>query len=197
MAGVEHDDGIRIDGGHLFDQPVLITRQGECRCAPRPHEHNCGLGRFGRGDRVRMILLALLRRVPVESDLSRRMGRVRTDLDLDGVCASGQRHRTAHVVQSVGGGHDIVLIGLQDVAMHIALIGPRDRHAPAVDIEFGVGAQGLEIDPVDSGFRHSQGPVQTAVVSAGKALPPLTVKFTCGSIRRSAPAARSRPRRPA
>src|ERR1700679_2750116 len=71
----------------------------------------------------------------------------------------------AHIVQAVGGGNDVVLVGLQDVAMHIALEGAGDADALAVDIKTGIGAQLLQIKPIGAAFRYRQraGPGSLAV----------------------------------
>ena len=157
LAGVEDDDGVGIDGGDLFDELVLLAGKTEDGLETRPEKDDGDLGVFGGGDGLLVVGLALLGRVPVQPHLHRRVGRVGAGLDLDGVRAGGEFNRSANVVETVSGGNGVVLVGLQNVAMHTALVDAGSGEAFAVEHDDCVGSHGLQIDPVVAGMRRGQG----------------------------------------
>jgi len=71
LARVEDDDGVGVEGGNLFNEFVLVSRQSEGGLAPCPCKHHrrlCGLRRF----QCRAVIRgALFRCIPVEADLLR------------------------------------------------------------------------------------------------------------------------------
>ena len=117
----------------FFDQLVLIAGQAEDRLQARPDENHRHLRGLGRGDGVSWSAVALLGRVPVQADLHGRVGSVGRGLDLDVVRSGGELDGAAHVVEAVGGGNDVVLVGLQDVAVHAALECACGRESLAVE----------------------------------------------------------------
>ena len=149
LAGVEHHDGVGIDGGNFFDQFVLIAGQAEDRLQARPHKDHRNLGASWprrwppRGRPARCSGVYQLRRTWTGALELSGLG-----LDFDVVRAGGQLDRAAHIVEAVGGGNDVVLVGLQNVAVHAALECAGGCQPLAVEAETGVGAHGLKIDPV-------------------------------------------------
>ena len=77
LAGVEHDDGVGIDGGDFFDEFVLIAGETEDGLKARPDEYDRDLGLLRGCDGLLVVGLALLGRVPVEADLHGRSWRCR------------------------------------------------------------------------------------------------------------------------
>src|SRR5208337_1333049 len=78
------------------------------------------------------------------------------DLNLDGVRTFGQVDGPTNVVQAVGGGHGVVLIGLENVAVLPALESTGCRPRFSVDGDAGVGAEGLKVYPVVACAGHAQ-----------------------------------------
>ena len=106
-----------------------------------------------------MVGFALLGRIPVEPHLNRGVRAVGAGLDLDLVRPGCQLDGAAHIVEIIGGGNDVVLVGLQDVAMHSALAYTRCGKALAVDCDVGVGAHRLKVEPVGASVRRSKRPL--------------------------------------
>src|SRR5579859_4676532 len=104
-----------------------------------------------------MIGGALLGRVPVQAHLHRRIGTVGRGLDFDLVRPGGKIDGAAHVVKRIGGGNDVVLVGLQDVAVHTALEGTGGGEFLSVEQQRGIGSHGLQINPVVAVVRNGEG----------------------------------------
>ena len=103
-----------------------------------------------------VIGFALLGGVPVEADLHGRARSVGAGGDFDRVRAGGEFDGAANVVEAVGGGDGVVLVGLQDVAVHAALECAGGGEALAVERDARVGAEGLQVDPVGAGVGRSE-----------------------------------------
>ena len=59
----------------------------------------------------------------------------------------------AHIVQAIRGRKGIVLVRLQNIAMHIAQKGPCYTHSLVINEEARLCAQSLQIEPVTAFFR--------------------------------------------
>jgi len=101
---------------------------------------------FRGGDSGFVVSLPLLGRVPVQAHLNGRRGTVGCDGDLDGVRSGRQVDFATHVVDAIGRRHDVVLIGLQDISVHRALRCAGACQALVIDLEAGIGAQGLKVN---------------------------------------------------
>ena len=156
LAGVENHDGVGIDGGDFFDEFVLIAGKAKDRLEARPEKDYGNFCVLCGGDRVIVICLALLRGVPAEADLNRGIGRVGAGVDFDGVGAGGEFDGTANIIEAVGGGDGVVLIGLEDVAVNTALECASGGEAFAVERDAGVGAESLQVDPISAGVGRSE-----------------------------------------
>ena len=156
MAGVENHDGVGIDGGNFFYELVLIAGQAENGTQAGPDKHDSGFCRLGGGDGGFVVCFALFRGVPVEPNLNGSGGGVRTGADFDCVRASSKVDSATHIIEAVGGGNYVVLVGLQDVSMDAALECASGAQALAVKRDAGVGAEGLQIEPVGAGVRRSE-----------------------------------------
>ena len=62
--------------------------------------------------------------------------------------AGGELHGAADVIEAVGGGDGVVLVGLEDVAVDAALECAGSGEALAIELDDGVGAEGLQVEPV-------------------------------------------------
>ena len=127
---------LRIDGGDILDQLCLVAGNEESGKPPRPHEDDGGLGVARGRDGGGAVGGALLRRVPGKTNLHRRVRRIGAHFRRGSREARRRgRWRGATLSRPSRGGNHIVLVGLEDVAMDIALESAGDAHALAVDIK--------------------------------------------------------------
>ncbi len=93
-----------------------------------------------------------------------------------------QLHGAANVVEAVGCGNDVVLVGLQNVAVHAALKGAGAGETLAVERDGRVGAERLQVDPVAAGMRRSQRAFPGHGGVGGQGIPSALVKLICASV---------------
>src|ERR1035437_7837308 len=156
LASVQHDDGVGVNRGHLFDELVLLAGKAEDRAEASPHEYYRYLGALRGGDGGFVVGLALLGRVPVEAHLHGRIGAVGAGLDLNLVWTGGQMDYAAHVIESVGGGNHVVLVSLQNVAMHASLLDAGSDQPLAVEGDLCIGPKRLQVEPVHARVRRGE-----------------------------------------
>ena len=165
LSGVEHHDGVGIDRGDFRDETILLAGQSKRRAVAAPREDDGHLGGARRFNGIGERALFHLRRDPRETRLDFIAAAVGVDLDRDRVCAGVEVHEPAQVVETVGGGHDVVAVGEHDIAVS----APPGHSADdlSVDAELAGGAQELQIDVVVAGNRHDEcaGP---AAATAGR-----------------------------
>src|SRR5450631_591706 len=87
-----------------------------------------------------------------------------------------------HIIETVSGRNCVVLIGLQNVAVHAALERSRAGEAFAVKRDARVGAHGLQIEPIIAGVRRSERTFPSECRVGRKRVAPLDreVKFVIG-----------------
>src|SRR5664279_4920985 len=68
----------------------------------------------------------------------------------------GQFYLAPHVVESVRSGNNVVLVGLQDVSVDAALERAGSGKLFTIENDTGVGAHGLQVDPVCAGMGRGE-----------------------------------------
>jgi len=154
LSGVEHHDGVRIDGGDFRDQAILLARQSKSRTVAAPRKHDGHFGSARRFDGLGECAPFHFRRDPGETRLYCIAAAVRIHLDRDRVRTRVEVYEPAQVVETVGGGHDVVAVGEDDIAVSAPPGHSADQLS--VDAELASGAEKLQIDVVVAVNRHDE-----------------------------------------